>query len=211
MKLLSTALLGLITISSMAHASNGHNIKVSDGGTAHCKTKADVYRHKFGAYQTRLKSIIVDRDFAEVNIETSFLACVEEDGKVGFKSVRPYDSFSYQSLTFNNGIQTVEVRPELIKMISYKDGVYKKIADLKLDNKQKQIVTLKLKLDDILSAKDQEDLENGKVVLGDFDYTLQKFIKFDDDKTLRPMSFGSFRIHFKAVIDRDYSLKIIGL
>lgn len=205
------ALLSLIAVTTSAFASNGYNVKVSDGGTAHCKSKADVFRDRFGAYQPRLKSIVVDRDIAEVKIETSFLSCVENDGKFQFTAVKPYDLLTYQVVTFDNGIQTISAKPELIKMISYRDGVYKKIADVELTNNHKQIVTFKLKLDDLLTAQEQVELEDGKTVVGNFDYALQKMIKVDGEDKARRISFGAFRIHFKAVLDRNNTLKIIAL
>ena len=204
-------LLSFVALTTTAFASSGFNVKVSDGGTAHCKTKADAFRNKFGAYQPRLKSIAVDRDMAKVKLEVSFLSCIEKDGAFGFSAVSAYDSVSYQSITFNNGNQTVTAKTELVKMLAFKDGVYKKIADVTLEDKQKQIVTLNIKIDDLLSAEEQESLEEGKVVLGNFDYALQKFIKIEGEKNVRAINYGAFRIHFKAVLDSSYSLKIIGL
>lgn len=212
MKFLLTALVSLVAVSSVtAFASNGYNVKVSDGGAAHCKTKADVVRGRFGAYKTHLKSIVVDGNTAEVKIETILLSCIEKDDKIGFSEVRPYDTLSYQTVTFNNGIQTLHATPEQVKMIAYKDGVYKKLANVELTNEHKQIVTLKLELDDLLSAEEREDLENGKVVLGNFDYTLQKTVKIGDKDYSKRITFGAFRIHFEAFLDKDYTLKIIVL
>lgn len=211
MKFLTTALLTVIALSSTAFASNGYNVKVSDGSAAHCKTKADAFRNNFGAYKTSLKSIVVDRNMAQVKIEVSFLSCLEKDGKFGFSAVSAYEPVTYQTVTFDRGIQTVSAKIKLAKILAYRDGIYKKIADVTLDDEQKQIVTLDLKLDDLLSAKDQEDLAEGKVVLGNFDYAVQKMVKVETEKETRIINFGSFRIHFKAMLDSKYNLKIIGL
>ncbi len=212
MKFLLTALISLVAASSItAFASNGYNVKVSDGGAAHCKTKADVVRGRFGAYKTHLKSIVVDGNTAVVKIETILLSCLEIEGKIGFSEVRPYDTLSYQTVTFDNGIQTFHATPEFVKMIAYKDGVYKKIADVELTNDLKQMVTLKLDLDELLTANEREDLEFGKVVLGNFDYTLQKTLKISDRDYSKLITFGSFRIHFKASLDKNNSLKILAL
>lgn len=200
-------LLSLLSFS--AFASTGINLKVSDGASATCKTKADIQRNKFGAYKTRLKAIFVDRDTAEVKVDISFLSCAQNEGEIAFSPVKPYDTFNYQTVSLNSGIQTVNVQPELIKMISYRDGVYKIIADVLLSNEEKQTAILNLKLTDLLSAKDLSDLQDGKTVTGNFDYLIQKTIKIETQKTNDLINFGAFRIHFKANLDQHNQVNIV--
>lgn len=202
-------LLSLLSFS--AFASSGINVKVSDGGLATCKTKADIQRNKFGVYKAGLKSITVEDEIAAVKIDVSFLSCVENDGQVGFLEVRPYDSFSYQTVSLSTGISTIQAQAEMIKMISYRDGIYKKIADIQLSNEEKQTVKLELKLQDLLSEEEITALQEGKVVTGNFDYTIQKTIRIENQKRSHLINFGAFRIHFKANLDNNNQVNIIAV
>lgn len=202
-------LLSLLSFS--AFASSGINVKVSDGGLANCKTKADIQRNKFGVYKAGLRSITVEDEIAAVKIDVSFLSCVENDGQVGFLEVRPYDSFSYQAISLNTGIRTIQAQTEMIKMISYRDGIYKKIADIQLSNEEKQTVKLELKLQDLLSEEEITALQDGKTVTGNFDYTIQKTIRIENQKRTHLINFGAFRIHFKANLDNNNQVNIIAV
>jgi len=105
-------------------------------------------------------------------------------------------------------LKEVEVQPELVKMISYRDGVYKKIADIELGNSSKQDVELQIKIEDLLSEEEITSLNEGNEVVGNFDYQVQKEVRINSGKMTDKINFGAFRIHFKAVLDETNTIKI---
>ncbi len=199
-------LLSLLCLSTLA--STGTNVKVSDGASAQCKSKADTQRFKFGAYKTELKSVNVANDVAAFKISVNFLSCAMEGESAKFSEIQPYSAFSFQVVSLNKELKEVEVQPELVKMISYRDGVYKKIADIELGNSSKQDVELQIKIEDLLSEEEITSLNEGNEVVGNFDYQVQKEVRINSGKMTDKINFGAFRIHFKAVLDETNTIKI---
>lgn len=202
-------LLSFLCLSTLA--STGISVKVSDGTVATCKTKSDVHRFKFGAYKAALKEIAVNSDVASFDLKIDFLSCQNKDGDINFSSVKPLDGFNYQSVSFEKGIIDVEVQPESVKMISYRDGVYKIISDVELSNDEQQIVKLDIKVEDLLSSTEIENLRNGQEVIGNFDYMLQKSVVINGSSAAEKINFGAFRIHFKAKVDKSGNIEIVKL
>lgn len=203
---MKTLFLFLFSFSSLA--STAINVKVSDGGAALCESKADSYRQKFGAYKSKVQSISANNEVISVKLELNFLQCKNIDGKYGFVDFKPYDEMSYETVLMSGGRREISAKPELVKLISFKDGVYKKIADVTLINSAKQSVNLQIKLEDILTPEQITNLLNGMEVTGNFDYLVQKFIVIDNAKNADQFNFGAFRVHFKALIDENNELTI---
>lgn len=199
-------LLSLLYLSAIA--SHGVNVKVADGHIAQCKTKSDVYRYKLGAYQASLNSVGISTDSAHFNLSIKFLSCEANDGEVTFSEVGPFSAFKYQVLTIDSQTKEVSVQPEEVRVIAYKDGVYQKIADIELDNISNQNIDLDIRIDDLLTHDEIIDLNEGKEVIGNFDYQLQKIVRINDSKFKDIVNYGAFRVHFKASLDESQSIKI---
>ncbi|EQC43815.1 hypothetical protein [Bacteriovorax sp. Seq25_V] len=189
-------------------ASTGINVKVSDGLTAQCKTKADIQRYKFGAYKTSLNSVSVSNETADFNVNVKFLTCQSEGEEIGFSEIAPLSTLSYKVVTMDREVREVIAQPEEVKVIAYRDGVFKKIAEVVLANDSTQDLDLDIKIEDLLSLEEISSLNEGKVITGNFDYQVQKLVRINDSKYANTINFGAFRIHFKASLDASNSIKI---
>lgn len=208
MKTLFLFLLSFSTLTISAFASTAVNVKVSDGGAAFCESKADAYRQKFGAYQSKVQSISVNNEMIAVKLELNFLQCKNVDGKFSFVDFKPYDEITYETVLMNGERKEISAQPELVKLISFKDGIYKKFADVTVINSATQTINLQIKLADVLTSEQIANLLNGMEVQGNFDYMIQKFIVIDNAKNADLLNFGAYRVHFKALIDENNQLII---
>lgn len=211
-KLIFAALMSSIIFASPAPVKV---VNVQSGSLAYCKKKSDVYRGRFQAYL--VDSVELDYD-EEYNLSLFFSvkmkSCRElSEGKFGFVEVNPRKKFNYsvavgyddvtQSLKYNDvTAQTINM-----KGLMYRDGEYKVFANSAIGEN----VRMKISLFDVLSEKELNDLQDGKSVKSNFDFTLQRTMVLSDKTGIlfkKKFNYAAFRFHFtvKRNQDNSYSL-----
>jgi len=171
-----------------------NTVKVFDGSLATCKTEKDVneVRNQLGAYRAKaLSATLTEDENVQIKIALSFLQCVNEDSKIGFKLQSPLETITSRS--FKGDEITIFVNKARVK--SFKDGVYTILSNTQLDDKAVQVHTIEVPLKEILNAEGSEHAS--------LDLFIQKDIKVENTSSSEMVmedvrSFGKFRIHLKV-------------
>lgn len=204
-KLALLAPLFLLALSTQATDVN--TVKVSDGARAYCSTKNDVYKNKFGIYTSKVSSLEAEGMTIKATIKLSFFRCLESEGEITMKSQAPLESFSYESLTYNNGMVQIEANPQEVSLQTYKDGRYSIINKEELSNEVNQEVEVKIDLEEILSESEIQALQSGEAVKASFDYNIKKKIAIASQvlnlSNSINLNFGAFRAHFELSSKED--------
>jgi hypothetical protein len=191
-------------------------VKVSDGSTAYCQKKTDVYRHKFQVYSLSSVSLEQDNEQVQLNFNISFKECIERDGKFLFNIVYPAVPFSYQTISDvdTNGqpvISIVEAQTEFLRALIYVDGEYKLLADYKFSNKS---LSFSIRLDNLLDREAIASLDRGESVKTSFDFAVQRKLKLRSDagssESSHLVNYGAFRFHFElSKSDEKFNIKVL--
>jgi len=182
------------------------NIKVADGASAQCNSKADIYNGKFGAYRPVLKDFESSTSGIHFNLELSTIKCLSVSEDFKFILIKPFDTFSYESLNFNGELIKIKAEPVDGRVIFYRDGKYKIISESKIINSEVQNFDINILYDDLFTPSEITKLENGEEVAGNLDYRLQRSIRINNEEVPSSINYGAFRIKFKARLNFEKQL-----
>lgn len=164
-------------------------VKVMDGSSAHCKTKADFYRGKLGAYRLNATGIREVSGKIELDLSLTFLRCSEKAKGYGFKLESPYKT--QVSTDELNEVTTMTISNVLLR--AYQDGIYELVSNDSIRNeKAYQKVTVRIPLEKL-------EVQEG---ITSIDFFLLKDIEIKVDgeiltNGLEP--FGKFRVRFSKI------------
>jgi hypothetical protein len=208
-----TLLLCLVSLSSFAKV---NTVKISDGKSAYCKTKKDLYRNRIGAYNARATEIqLIDEETIKVDIKLKFLTCEKSGDAFNFSLTKPYHTLTYPSLNRASGQRVpVTVTPHEVRFKAFKDGVYKKLTDQLVDNQASQVVSIYLQLSDVMNQQQLEQLEEKVSTNASFDIWTSKLLNYEEETSgiefKKLVNFGSYRIHFNIkYIQNEKTVTII--
>lgn len=169
-------------------------IKVLDGTAASCQTKQDIVRQVNGAYHLSKQSVSLRNEKLKLSYNAQFFTCGEFGGEIGFKAISFSESFEQMVYSMNRGFTTATITTESAELRFMRDGVYKIIAKINMENASSRIST-EIALADLLNEAELLQLSNGESVKVSVDaFLIKKVIFTSSELTMKnPISFGAFR------------------
>lgn len=169
-------------------------IKVLDGTTAICKTKNDIVRQVNGAYRLSKQNVSLKNEILTLGYNAEFFTCGEFSGEIGFKAIGFSETFEQMIYSTNRGITTATISTESAELRFMRDGVYKIVAKINMENASSRIST-KIALADLLNEQELMQLSNGETIKVSVDAFLIKKVLFTSAEISmkNPISFGAFR------------------
>lgn len=181
---------------------SSHWVKVADGTLASCRNMNDVMRHRHQAYMLKNKKLTLEQNILTLKLDVQFVQCVKNGDSFKFMIKNPYERFQFQNYDLSESLRDIEVDTEWVKVIIYRDGIYKLLyKDVLTHNLNLQT---QISLEDLLTEKELERLEQGKAVNVSFDFMLNRkvfsrAIMISNEAHPSVIRYGSFRQHLTLV------------
>lgn len=166
-------------------------VKVFDGTVKTCTNKSDVYHNRNGVYRAKALRSETKGQKVELTVKLEFFTCEKTRSGYKFVETDPYADTQYDTYTFNEGVQSIQVQPVDAQFQVYQDGVFKIIERKDLNFKAVQNHTVEIDLDD-LKSKASVDLSVSKNVVLD----TEEFQMMDT------IHYGAYRVHFEVIGDK---------
>lgn len=201
------SLLLLALVSGMAHADLSHQlIKVLDGSSASCASRADVFQHQFGAYRLQAQGGSVQGEKLRLNLKAEFFQCDEFGRSIGFAARGVTESFEQTVYSNVRGVEKTTIETKSAEIVSYRDGVYRPVLKSEISGAR---VTLVAELKELLSAAEYEALHAGDSVKLSLDSFLTKVVTDRRVAGEIPVSFGAFRSHVELkLVNGAYQVRL---
>ncbi|MFP5491223.1 MAG: hypothetical protein ACLGG0_06960 [Bacteriovoracia bacterium] len=169
-------------------------IKVLDGTTAICKSKQDIVRQVNGAYRLSKQNVSLENEILKLSYNAEFFTCGEFSGEIGFKAIGFSETFEQTIYSLNRGISTATISTETAELRFMRDGVYKIVSTINMENAPARINT-EIALSDLLNEAELLKLSNGESITVSVDaFLIKKVIFTSSELTMKnPISFGAFR------------------
>lgn len=215
--LLSSVVLSLTT---MAKSPVTNIVKVSDGTSAYCKKKSDVFRHRMQAYSLKSLKVKEIDNSLKFDLSINMLECRDDGaGKVPYHFAKSniFNDFSYDVLTGVNSDGTrvfnhVTAKTSKVSLKLYKDGVYTLIDEpVGIEGESLETnFSSEFPISELLKDQDLEMYEEGKVVRTSFDFMMMRNLEFKSNRgsSKQNIRYGAFRVHL-LVKKIDGELKIL--
>jgi len=172
-----------------------NTVKVSDGTTARCNSKADQIRFRAGAYRFKaFNAQIKDAYRLEIAFALQFLKCQQTRNGFQMSAALPYEEFRYE---FTNHIAVNSI--DDVKIKAYRDGQYKILMEETLKNTSAIKLTFNQDIASILTAKELKILDAKGEIKTSIDFFIAKKVATSSSSSnfKRNINFGSFRVHVK--------------
>lgn len=186
--------LSLLISSQVLAAVPSRLVKVLDGTSAICQTKADIVRQVNGAYRLSKQKVELEQATLTLSYQAQFFTCTEVDGEIGFKSIGFTETFNQMIYSTSRGLDFASITTEAAEMRFLRDGVYKVLATINMERASERI-TAEIALADLLSESEMQKLNDGEAINTSIDTFLFKKVIFSSaDLTMKnPVSFGAYR------------------
>lgn len=172
------------------------SVKVFDGTTASCNSKADQIRYRSGAYRFKALNAQVTNSYnLEINFALEFLKCSETRSGFQLTEALPYAEFSYE---FGDHVAVNSIGD--VKIKAYRDGLYKILMEESLANTSKMKLTFDQDIATVLTERELETLDRLGEVKTSIDFFVVKNVKTSSTNSSefkRNINYGSFRVHVK--------------
>ncbi|MCO4754871.1 MAG: hypothetical protein KC478_10350 [Bacteriovoracaceae bacterium] len=161
-------------------------VRVFDGLSASCSSKADSVNASLGAYKLRTKTVQINsHGELKLKVELKFLKCADVHGNYKFVETSPLGTVERNTYsgTVSTTINAVEIK-------AYEDGVYDLLLNEELDYRSRQTVSLTTRHDNLVN------LEEGKSKTVAIDFFITKSISTVSNNKVfdSVVPFGAYRI-----------------
>lgn len=185
-----------ILCTGMAHAHVYKKVaKVLDATSARCESKINFLENKLQAY--KVKSFAYHNNWKNYQVEIimniEMLSCNETNKRYAFKEVNIYDLFTYK----NYKDEEITVTTKDANIIFYRDGIYKKLAQVNIeDERHKSKIIAKFDINDLFTRDEFQRYLNGEKVKTTLDFNLNRHIEVSNDQITEEFkqSYGAFRV-----------------
>lgn len=184
-----------LTLSATAMARvSSRLVKVLDGTTAICATKADTIKYVNGAYRLSNQKVSIVDNKLKISLKADFFQCGEFDRSIGFKNIGFTETFEQAIYSTARGIDTATITTNAADLRFFRDGVYTIISKIDVSGVSPTVST-EFALSDLLTADELAALDAGKEVKTSVDTVLTKRVNFRSAEAdmNNPIHFGAFR------------------
>lgn len=195
----------------MANASVTFNkqVKVSDGTVVQCgKSEHGRFRNRFGAYRLKIRTLkCIKKDnqkhFLRAEGYFAYFSCDYSNASDRVGQLKPYrldQARTFKNVGLNpndpNNIYDVSIFADEARVISFQDGVYKKLATTQLGMESLQSFQMDIPVEELKIDLSDTASPHGN---GRIDFSMQAHFNFQS-KLREPakqwVDFGDYRIHF---------------